>query len=103
MRIEAINYDPSGPDLPMENVAITNDTSASIDMGAWTLRDAANHVFTFPPFLLGAGFSVRVWTKAGSNDAENLYWRHRMPLWNNSGDTAILRDAAGAEIDRKAY
>jgi hypothetical protein len=101
--IAEINYNPPGPDLQMEYVAIKNDTSAAINMGAWTLRDAANHVFTFPPFVLGSGFGVFVWTKAGANDAENLFWGRRATVWNNAGDTAILRDSSGNEIARFIY
>jgi hypothetical protein len=103
LRIEAIDYDPAGADLANEGVLITNDASTSIDMGGWTLRDAANHVFHFPAFALESGFGVRVWTRVGANDAQNLFWGHGMPIWNNTGDTAILRDGAGTEIDRKTY
>jgi hypothetical protein len=103
LRLEAIDYDPPGADLPNEFVLITNDTSASIDMGGWTLRDVANHVFQFPAFVLEAGFSVRIWTRAGANDPQNLFWGRGMPMWNNRGDTAILRNGAGVEIDRMAY
>ena len=101
--IAEISYNPPGPDVQMEYVAINNDTSASINMGAWTLRDIANHVFTFPPFVLESGFGVRVWTKAGANDAENLFWGRRAAVWNNTGDTAILRDSGGNEIARFTY
>lgn len=103
IRIAEINFNPPGPDVPMEYVAINNDTSASINMGGWTLRDIANHVFTFPPFVLEAGFSVRVWTKAGTNDAENLFWGRRAAVWNNTGDTALLNDSGGIEIARFTY
>ena len=72
-------------------------------MGGWTLRDAANHVYRFPAFVLESGFSVHLWTRAGTDDAQNLFWGHGMPMWNNTGDTAILRNGAGVEIDRKAY
>jgi hypothetical protein len=46
---------------------------------------------------------VRVWTGRGTNDAENLYWGRRQAVWNNTGDLAILRDVAGAEVSRFAY
>jgi hypothetical protein len=44
-----------------------------------------------------------LWTKAGTNEAGNLYWGNRAAIWNNTGDTAVLRDAAGTEISRFSY
>ena len=56
-----------------------------------------------PPGVLVASGEVRVWVKAGTNDATNLYWGRGSAVWNNTGDTAILRDASGAEIARLSY
>lgn len=103
VRIKEINYNPPGRDVESEYVVIQNDTAAAVMMSQWSLRDAANHVFTFPPFTLQSGFSVTVWTKAGTNDAENLFWGRRAAIWNNAGDTAILRDNNGSEIARYVY
>ena len=103
LKISEIDYNPPGPDYQGEYVEIKNDTSASVNMTAWTLRDSANHVFSFPAFVLVPGFSVRVWTRVGTNDAENLFWGRRAAVWNNTGDTAILEDDAGNEIDRFVY
>ena len=103
VRIEEINYNPTGPDVELEYVVIRNDTSASVNMTSWTLRDVARHVFSFPPFVLESGFSVRLWTKAGVNDAENLFWGRRAAVWNNPGDTAILRNNSGTEVARFVY
>ena len=72
-------------------------------MEAWTLRDAANHKFTFPEFELPAGSSVKVWTKAGVNDAANLFWGRGSAVWNNKGDKAVLRDENGEDVARYAY
>jgi hypothetical protein len=60
--------------------------------------------YTFPAFTLAARAEVRVWTKAGGNDAANLYWGRAQAVWNNSGgDTAILHDASGSEVSRYSY
>jgi Lamin Tail Domain len=103
MWIPEINFNPPGPDVKMEFVLIRNDTAAVVDMHQWTLRDRANHVFTFPALVLQVGRSVKVWTKAGAADAENVFWGRQAAVWNNTGDTAILRDAQGAEVARYAY
>lgn len=85
-------------------MVIHNGGGSAVDMTAWTLRDLANNTYTFPSFTLAAGAEVQIWTKAGTNDAANLCWGRGTAVWNNTGgDTAILRDAGGTEIDRYSY
>lgn len=103
VRIQFIDFNPPGRDVDSEHVVIQNATVAAVNMAQWTLRDVANHVFTFPSFTLQPGSSVTVWTKAGTNDADNLFWGRRAAVWNNMGDTAILRDNNGSEVDRYVY
>ena len=101
--LRAGNAAPPGAPLQGEYVAIANDSAWPAQLQGWTLRDVANHMYTFPNFVLESGSVVRIWTKAGNNDAGNLFWGHLMPLWNNTGDTAILRDSSGNEIDRITF
>ena len=103
MRIHDIIFNPPGPDVPGEVVVIQNDTAADVSLTNWTLRDAANHVFTFPAFSLRAGFNVKVWTRKGMNGADDLFWGHSAAIWNNTGDTAVLRDQNGIEVARFVY
>jgi hypothetical protein len=46
---------------------------------------------------------AKVWTRAGVNDAENLFWGRRSAVWNNTGDKAVLRDENGVDVARYAY
>jgi hypothetical protein len=62
----------------------------------WTLRDAADHTYTFPAFTLPPGEVVSVWTGRGADDPNNLFWGRRQAVWNNTGDTATLADPTGA-------
>jgi hypothetical protein len=103
VRILYIEYDPLGPDEDGEYVRLDNLGGSNATMTNWTLRDDANHVFTFPPFTLVAGESVRVWTGTGSNNSSNLYWGSGAVIWNNSGDTAILRLSNGQVVDSCTY
>jgi hypothetical protein len=41
-------------------------------MTAWTLKGEAKHIFGFSAFSLEG--AVQVWTKVGTNDADNLNW-----------------------------
>ena len=95
--------DPPGIDADGEYVRIRNDGTSPATMTGWTLRDEADTVFSFPAFTLTPGAEVRVWVKAGVNDAANLYWGRGSAVWNNTGDTAILRDASGGEVARFSY
>ncbi len=102
--ITYIEFDPPGSDLDGEFVVITNATHAPVDLTGWTLVDEGEkHTYTFPHFVLAGGAEVRLWTKAGVDDAANLFWGSRRPIWNNKGDTAVLRDANGNLISRYTY
>lgn len=104
--IIAIDYDPPGRDVAGEHVVLQNLSTKPVDLTGWTLRDIAPvrpHVFKFPSFSLPSSGQVRVWTKSGTGDPTNLFWRRRAAIWNNTGDTAILRDAEGVEVSRFTY
>jgi hypothetical protein len=78
-----------------EWVEIANQGSTNESLEGWTLTDQQNHTYTFKGFTLDAGSSVKVHTGAGSNSMTDLYWGRNSPVWNNDGDMAVLRDAAG--------
>ncbi|WP_298815345.1 lamin tail domain-containing protein [Chloroflexus sp.] len=102
--ITYIEYDPPGNDLDGEFVVITNASHEPVNLAGWTLIDeGGKHTYTFPEYILAGGAEIKLWTKAGVNDATNLYWGSRRPIWNNSGDSAVLRDANGNLISRYTY
>ena len=109
MKFGVIQYDSPGRDtgsnasLNAEWVTIKNTSSRARTMTDWTLRDPEGHVYRFPSFTLRAGRSVRVHTGDGRRDANDLYWGQENYVWNNSGDTAILRNRAGPRIDRCSW
>lgn len=106
VRVVAIDYNPPGHDIQGEHVLIRNTGAAAANMAGWTLRDIAPqnpHVYPFPSFSLPGNAEARIWTKAGNNSARDLYWGLGAPVWNNTGDTAILRDAADQEVSRLVY
>lgn len=85
-----IEYAP--PNNPLdEYVLLRNQMGEYVDMTGWTLRDENQNVFTFPRYTLTSYAYVKVWTKAGQNDPENLYWGLSEPIWNDYGDCAYLR------------
>lgn len=86
-----------------EYVTIRNQFEEFIPMEGWTLRDENQNVFTFPRYTLVDLASVKVWTKSGVIDPENLYWGRIEPVWNDHGDCAYLRDEEGRLIDSFCY
>lgn len=95
------------PDSPLdEYVLIRNQTAGFILMEGWTLRDDSNNpdnVFTFPHYNLVPWASVKVWTKSGVIDPDNIYWGRSEPVWNDFGDCAYLRDSKNKFIDSYCY
>jgi lamin tail-like protein len=101
-----IQYNSPGTDtgrttsLNGEWFRLTNKTAKAMDLKGWTVRDVANHRYTFTSsFRLGAGASVYVHTGRGTATSTNRYWGSKRYIWNNDGDTATVRTAAGKTID----
>lgn len=107
--ITAIYFDSPGSDrggntsLNAEWVQIKNVTRSTKTLTHWTIRDASRHTYTFPTFTLRAGATVKVHTGSGTKSSSNLYWGQRWYIWNNTGDTAYLRNASGKTVDTCAY
>ena len=82
---------------------MTNNTRSAIQLKSWTVRDKAGHVYTFKTsYSLGAGKRVYLHTGKGTDgrpDAQHRYQNSGNYIWNNTGDTAYLRNAAGKTID----
>jgi hypothetical protein len=85
-----------------EWVRLTNTTRAKLNLHGWTVRDAAGHVYRFRTSVyLAPGKSVYVHTGSGTNGNPGMhrYWHASSHLWNNGGDTAVLRSPTGKKID----
>jgi len=100
-----IEYAPETHELD-EYVLIRNQTGYFIPLEGWTLRDddiSNENIFTFPHYNLVPWASVKVWTKAGVIDPENIYWGRSEPVWNDYGDCAYLRDDEFIMTDSVCY
>jgi micrococcal nuclease len=93
------NENPNG-----EWVEVTNQGGEPVDMSGYTLKDAANHIYTFDNFTLAPGETLRLYSGQGQDSPTELYWGYNgESVWNNGSDTAFLRDAEGALVDMYAY
>jgi len=86
-----------------EYVTIKNTGRTAQSLTGWTVRDAQSHVYKFGTFTLGAGRSVVVHTGKGTNSSTTRYWGQGYHVWNNTGDKAYLRTAAGTGMDYCAW
>jgi hypothetical protein len=109
IRITQIQYDSPGSDsgsntsLNGEWVRITNTTATNRSLTGWTLRDKQGFTYKFPTFTLKAKASVYVYTGKGSATSTKRYYNRTWYVWNNTGDTAYLRDSKGALKDSWAF
>ncbi|GAA2742740.1 lamin tail domain-containing protein [Terrabacter aerolatus] len=103
--ISRVQYDSPGPDngsnasLNAEYVVIKNTTRSNRVLTGWTLRDKTGYTYRFPSFTLRAGATVTVHTGRGTATATHRYYNRSWYVWNNTGDTAYLRNASGTTVD----
>lgn len=108
--VAGIQYDPAGTDtrtnthINLEYISIRNNTTRPLSLKGYRIRDAASHVYFFPPtFVLKARSTVLVHTGKGRNSANHLYWDSGNYIWNNTGDTARLQNSLNRVIDFCTY
>ncbi|MER7166347.1 lamin tail domain-containing protein [Micromonospora sp. NPDC000207] len=82
-----------------EYVKLTNRRSTTVSLKNWTVRDKARHVYTFGDVKLKPKASIVLHTGKGTNSATKRYWGRGWHVWNNTGDTAYLRNSTGKQID----
>jgi len=105
VQIAAVQYDSPGTDrgsnksLNAEWVLIRNTSKKARKLNGFTVSDKAGHTYTFGKLTLAAGASVRLHTGKGSNSKKNRYWGSSWYIWNNDGDTAVLRTKKGSKVD----
>ena len=109
IRLTYAQYDSPGDDLPTTNVKLNaewvrvkNFSTVTRNLSGWRILDATGHRYIFPTgSKLGPGKSVSVHTGTGTDGPLGVhkYWRSSYYVWNNTGDTARLRNPAGTLID----
>jgi hypothetical protein len=106
LRFHGAQYDSPGTDnrsnasLNAEWVSLVNTGASAVNLRGWTIRDKANHVYTFGNVSIpGRGGRLWLHTGTGTTKAPNAYWGSGNYVWNNTGDTAYLRKPSGATVD----
>lgn len=95
----------TGIDEKEEWIEIENN-GESIDLEGWRINDLGNHIYEFGQFTLDSGAKVKIYSgdayTSCSEDNETLCWTGSK-IWNDSGDTATLKDPDGIVIDTYSY
>lgn len=90
---------PNGEYLVFENAA-----NATLDLSGWSLADIAGHIYVFPAgFTLAPVARVTVYTGQGDDHATDRYRDANGAVWNNDGDTAVVRTASGSLVLERSY
>ncbi|GAB4446391.1 MAG: hypothetical protein Kow0031_29040 [Anaerolineae bacterium] len=107
LKITNLNANAPGSDNENPNgewVEVTNQGAEPVSMAGFTLKDEANHIYTFKNFTLPPGAAFRLYSGRGQDSPTELYWGYSGDsVWNNDSDTAFLRDAEGRLVDSFAY
>jgi len=103
IQIISIHYNGSGTSEPDEYVVIQNMDTQIIQVQNWTIRDIANHVYTFRSYEMHPGQICRVYTNQDHPEFCSFNYQSSAAIWNNTGDTAYLKDSAGKLIDQFSY
>jgi len=106
VEIATIHADAAGNDnenLNDEYVTLTNTGNATLALSGWTVSDAAGHQYTFANSTLDPNASVTLYTGSGTDTDTERYWGRNGAVWNNDGDTVIVRNASGETVLRQSY
>jgi micrococcal nuclease len=107
LAINNIVYDAPGPDdenLNGEWVEIRNDDDESVNLRGFTLRDmSSTNLYVFGAVKVPPGSILRIYSGCGQDTPTEVYWCNDTSIWNNSGDTATLRDEEERFLASYAY
>ena len=107
LEVATVNADAEGDDrenLTDEYVIFENTADDALDLSGWTVEDEAGRSYEFSSgFTLEAGATVTLRTGSGTDTNTELYWGSGSPIWNNDGDTVIVRTDSGDIVVEESY
>ncbi|WP_433789014.1 lamin tail domain-containing protein [Actinoplanes sp. CA-252034] len=105
LRFQSVQYDSPGRDdrsggsLNAEWIALVNTGPAAVRLNGWRIGDGIR-TYTFQDVTIaGKGGVIYLHTGRGTDTATHRYWNSGNYVWNNTGDTATLRNRAGGVHD----
>ncbi|WP_311174128.1 lamin tail domain-containing protein [Halobellus ordinarius] len=107
LAVADVNADAAGDDrenLNDEYVVFENTGDDPLELSGWTVEDEVGQTYTFPDgTTLDPGATVTLHTGSGTDTDTDLYWGSGSPIWNNDGDTVIVRTPDGTVVVEETY
>jgi micrococcal nuclease len=106
VNIRTIRYDAAGNDdenLNDEWIEFQNKGTEAVNLEGFTLEDAASNNYTFGAVTIAPEQILKLYSGCGADVSNALYWCSDGSIWNNNGDTAILRDTEGLYVADYQY
>ena len=101
------HYDASGDDaanLNDEYFTLQNTSEETTDLSGWTVENERGVTYQIPRGItLSPDAVLYVHSGNGSNTSNILYWNASEPVWSNSMDIAVLRNAEGNIVNVYGY
>jgi micrococcal nuclease len=87
-----------------EYVALRNTRGETLDLSGWAISDGGGHTYRVPSgVMLGGGEMLTLYTGSGPDSESELYLGADGAVWNNDGDTAVIRNASGHVVVRTEF
>ena len=103
VRLTMIFFDDNVPNAEWY-VEIRNFDNKVILLQGWKLHDIGQvHTYTFPTYAMQPDEICRVYSNENHPEWCGFNWENGNPIWNNSGDTATLKDSSGTIIDTCSF
>lgn len=106
VNIRTIRYDAAGNDdenLNDEWIEFQNKGTEAVNLEGFVLEDSASNNYTFGAVTISPEQILKLYSGCGADTITALYWCSDGSIWNNNGDTAILRDTEGLYVADYQY
>jgi hypothetical protein len=101
LRLHVYRADIVRVNARLDFVTVVNTGRTSLNLSRWTISRLSGASRVLPSFVLQPGHRVRIHSRAGSNDANDLFLARRA-MWPAHG-VAVLRNNQGFRVDRWSY
>lgn len=102
--ITAIDYNPRTGGPLNEVLTLKNLSSSTVNLKDWRISsDSGNKYDINADFNLNANAIVKIWTKVGDNDADDIFMDRTEPFWNDHADCAYVKDEDRKTVDAICY
>jgi hypothetical protein len=98
--ITDIDYKPATGGPLNEFISLKNLGSSAKSLKDWRISSDTGHIYDIlVEFSLGSSATVKVWTKSGDNDSDEIFMDRTEEFWKDNGDCAYLHDDEGDLVD----